>query len=137
MNEPPMLNGGTHEHRVVVAESNPRVRSALILVLSQQRVISVVGECATLENLVDYLAETRATLLLLDWSMAPPDADHLVRDIHARCPGIIIIALSARPELHRQTLCAGVEAFVSKVDAPSSLLTAVTDTITRREHTAC
>jgi hypothetical protein len=56
------LGGDSYRQRVVVAERNLRVRSALLLLLSQQPRICVVGEYSTANNLVERLIETHATI---------------------------------------------------------------------------
>jgi DNA-binding NarL/FixJ family response regulator len=119
MDDPAPHSGESDRQRVVVAERNPRVRSTLLLLLSQQPRICVVGEYSTANNLVERLIETRAMILLLDWALAGPNPKHLLRDLRARYLGLAIIALSVRPEPRRQTRCAGADAFVSKIDAPA------------------
>lgn len=115
--------------RVLLADDQAKVRSALSLLLGQEPGMDVVGETADMEHLMTQVKETRPDLILLDWELPGSTPNSLLQALRAFFPGVKVIALSGRPEARQAALAAGVDAFVSKGDPPERLLTAL--------HTCC
>ena len=114
--------------RVLLADDQPQVRSALRLLLEQDPEMNVVGEAANAEELFVQVQATRPDLLLLDWELPGlQPTNPLLPALRALCPRLSVIALSGRPEVYREALAAGADAFVSKGDPPERLLSAVND----------
>ena len=121
--------------RVLIADDQPQVRSALRLLLKQETDLAVVGEADDAERALELSAEQRPDLVLLDWELPDQRAggplnsagQRLLPALRACCPRLKVIALSGRPEARQAALDAGVDAFVSKGDPPERLLAAVDD----------
>ena len=113
--------------RLLLADDQAKVRSALRLVLGQQPGIQVLGEAADATALQRAIQATRPDLVLLDWELPGLDDQEPVAVLRSLCPGLKLIALSSRPEARRAALEAGVDAFVSKGDPPERLLAALSD----------
>jgi len=119
--------------RVLIADDQPQVRSALRLLLKQEPGLTVVGEAGDGELALALAAEAQPDLVLLDWELpdqgpsgASRTAQHrLLPALRERCPSLKVVALSGRPEARQAALDAGVDAFVSKGDPPERLLDAV------------
>jgi DNA-binding NarL/FixJ family response regulator len=111
--------------RVLLADDQAKVRSALRLLLEQQPDIEVLGEAVDTTGLLDWLKVTRPDLVLLDWEL-PDLTSEVLPVLRERHPSLRVIALSGRPEARQAALAAGVNAFVSKADPPEWLLAAVT-----------
>jgi len=112
--------------RVFLADDQPRVRSALRLLLEQDPQLSVVGEAAAAEGLLAQVRAAHPDLLLLDWELPGLQAANpLLPALRALYPRLSVIALSGRPEARRAALAARADAFVSKGDPPERLLAAV------------
>ena len=119
--------------RVLIADDQPQVRSALRLLLRQEPDVTVVGEADDVEQALALVDEQRPDLVLLDWELpdlrvvgpAKPAGDRLLPALRAHCPGARVIALSGRPEARQAALDAGADVFVSKGDPPERLLEAV------------
>jgi DNA-binding NarL/FixJ family response regulator len=111
-----------HEERVVVVDRIASVRSALFLMLSHQLDITIAGDRGTIDGLAEYLADVHATILLLDWTLVPSAPAELFQSLRTSCPGLVIIALSTRPEHHPESVQAGAHAFVCKGDETAHLL---------------
>jgi DNA-binding NarL/FixJ family response regulator len=109
--------------RVLLADDQTRVRSALRLLLEQEQGISVVGEAAEVENLLVQVEATQPDLVLLDWELPGLRTDDWLSTLRTLCPRLKVIALSGQPEARRAALAAGADAFVSKGDPPERLLT--------------
>lgn len=112
--------------RILLADSQAKVRFALRVLLARQQDLEVVGEAAGVDELLSRAAALCPDLVLLDWSMAAPLAAGLLLALRRDCPGLGIIVLSGRPEARDAALTAGADAFVSKGNPPEHLLAAIT-----------
>jgi DNA-binding NarL/FixJ family response regulator len=121
--------------RVLIADDQPQVRSALRLLLGQEPGVTVVGEAEDAEQALKLATGRQPDLVLLDWELpGRPAADasagtgqRLLPALRARRPCLKVVALSGRPEARRAALAAGADAFVSKGDPPEQLLAALDD----------
>jgi len=111
--------------RILLADSRAKVRFALRVLLERQPGFQVVGEVATPQDLPSQTASLHPDLVLLDWELARPSAADLLLALRRECPGLVVIALSGRPGLHREALAAGADDFVSKGQPPTLLLAAI------------
>jgi DNA-binding NarL/FixJ family response regulator len=111
--------------RVLLADDEPTLRSALRLLLEQDAALFVVGEAAESNAAQRQVGTWSPDLLLLDWELPGVGGAALVNNLHTTAPNLRIIALSSRPEARDAALSAGVHAFVSKGDPPEYLLTAI------------
>jgi DNA-binding NarL/FixJ family response regulator len=111
--------------RVLLADNQPQVRSALQILLKQEPGTSVVGEASEAEGLLTQIRATHPDLVLLDWELPGLPAIGSLSALRRVCPNLLVIALSGRPEVCQEALAAGVDAFVSKIDPPERLLAAL------------
>lgn len=111
-----------NQMRVVVADSDLRVRSALRILLRQEPKLTLVGESSDLPGLVAQVRELKPDLVLLDWELPgqPAAALLLAQTTLEYKPKVIVF--SARPDSKKVALAAGADAFVSKGDPPEALL---------------
>jgi DNA-binding NarL/FixJ family response regulator len=137
--------------RVLLADDQAQVRSALRLVLELEPGLKVVGEAAGAKELLTKAEATCPNLVLLDWELpglkaancSTKSGQSLLNALRERCPLLKVIALSGRPESRRMALTAGVDVFISKGEPPDQLLAAVSDfnrrhaESTRKEGEAC
>ena len=111
--------------RVLIADDQPQVCSALRLLLMQEPDIAIVGEAEDVEQALERVAVQRPDLVLLDWELPGQNGDSALIKLRTAQPELVVIALSGRPEARRAALAAGADAFVSKGDPPERLLTVV------------
>ena len=111
--------------RVLVADDEANVRSALRLLLEQEPIACLVSEAASAECLLHCTVTVQPDVVLLDWDLPGLHAPSLLPALRDACPWLTVIALSGRPEERVEALAAGADAFVSKVDAPEELQTAL------------
>jgi DNA-binding NarL/FixJ family response regulator len=112
--------------RILLADSQAKVRFALRVLLERQAGVEVVGEAASAEELLVCAAASCPDLVLLDWTVAGAVGVGLLRALRANCPGVEVIVLSGRPEARGAALAAGADGFVSKGNPPEHLLAAIT-----------
>lgn len=115
--------------RVLLADDQASLRSAVRLLLEQEPDIEVVGEAAEAGILLSIVGAVAPDLLLLDWELpgthAGNGSERLLQRLRSCCPHIAVIVLSGRPEAAARAMAAGADYFVSKAEPPDSLLTAV------------
>ena len=111
--------------RILLADDQAQVLSALRLLLEQESAFVVVGETGRAQDLLCQAELSQPDLVLLDWELPGSLATNLLPALRARCVKVKVVALSGRPEARREALAAGIDAFVSKGDPPEYLLTVV------------
>jgi DNA-binding NarL/FixJ family response regulator len=109
--------------RILVADDDAHVRSALRLLLEQEADMEIVGEARTVDELLAQLTETPACVVLIDWELPGLRRNgSAVSSLRAAMHGTRLIALSGRPEAHVEAQRAGVDGFVCKGDSPETLV---------------
>jgi DNA-binding NarL/FixJ family response regulator len=111
--------------RILLADSQSRVRFALSSLLEEQPGLTVVGEATDCKELLAYTEAACPDLALIDWDLPGMAGADLLAALHEICPGLHVIALSSRPEAEQEALAAGAWAFVSKAGPPEPLLAAI------------
>ncbi|HZW04349.1 MAG TPA: response regulator transcription factor [Anaerolineaceae bacterium] len=113
--------------RVLLADDQTEVRSALRLLLEQEAQVNIVGEAVDVSELLQQVWGVRPDAVLLDWELtrngiAPRTLISALRTLR---PNLKVIALSGRVEARQQALGAGADVFISKGAPPEHLLAAL------------
>jgi DNA-binding NarL/FixJ family response regulator len=111
--------------RILIADSQSKVRNALCVLLRHQPGLEIVGAAGSAVELLGQVEGTRPDLVLVHWRLEGATGKQLVKDLRARYPGLRLLVLSVRPESRQDALAAGADAFVSKMDQPEILLAAI------------
>jgi DNA-binding NarL/FixJ family response regulator len=122
--------------RLIIADDDVKVRSAMNLLLDQDRACwQVVSEVRDLDELYIAVEKNRPQLLLLDWEL--PNAcspkypsengmsSQRVKRLRKINPLMYIMALSSKPQSKGEAFFCGVDAFVAKTDPPEVFLEAL------------
>jgi DNA-binding NarL/FixJ family response regulator len=108
--------------KILLADDNPEVRSALRLLLEQEPVLAMVTEATDTQALLDCLRENCPMIILLDWELPGLHSSDFLMIVRSHCPETKVIALSSKYEAHQQALAARVDAFISKAEPPEQIL---------------
>jgi len=115
--------------RVLVADDQAWLRSAMRLLLEQDPELEIVGEAVEAKTLVVKATQLCPHLVLLDWELpglkGTGAGRQLLSELHLSCPHLRVIVLSGRPEAGQRARDAGADYFVSKADPPEVLLAAL------------
>ena len=111
--------------RVMVADDQPDVRSALRLLLEQALSLDVAAEARDASTLLSHLESASPDLLLLDWELPGAEPTALVAQLHARLPNLLVLVLSGRPETRQAATVAGAAGFIDKCEPAEVLVAAV------------
>ncbi len=110
--------------RILIADDQYDVRSALRLLLEHEGGMRVIGEVAEIRGLIELAPLICPDLVLLDWEL-PGSGGSTISLLRSHCPQLQVIVLSGRPEMREQALRAGADAFVCKGDSPEKLVTSL------------
>lgn len=112
--------------KVIVADDEARLRSALRLRLEHESGIRVVGEATNVGSLLAQAEAKLPDILLVDWELPGLTVAgaglQLLRTLRYWFPQLKVIALSSLPEAKEAALAARVDAFVSKAEPADQLV---------------
>jgi two-component system response regulator DesR len=112
--------------RILLADDQEKVRSALKLFIEQEGGFCVVGEAITASDLLHNIIRTNPQVVLLDWELPGlPDSPYKLNPLRLVAPDLKIIALSGVPEARKSALAEGADGFVSKSEPPENVLRAL------------
>jgi DNA-binding NarL/FixJ family response regulator len=111
--------------RILLADDNPEVRSALRLLLEQELIQVLVSEVSDTQGFVEYLEKDCPGVVLLDWELPGLPESKILMELLSPCSNMKVIALSSKFEARQAALAAGVDAFVSKAEPPEMILSAL------------
>jgi DNA-binding NarL/FixJ family response regulator len=121
--------------RILVADDQWDVCSALQLLLSHETGMLIVGQAQSAQELLTCLEQTSPDMVLLDWELpgldtprarahSSPDQVPLITiaNLQGQFPGVKFVALSCRLEARAEAMAGKIDAFISKVDPPEVVL---------------
>jgi len=104
--------------RVYVADSKPKERSALRLMLIDLK-MTVIGEAADWPTTLAQVPILHTDMLLVDWDLLPSVPSDALAGLRKVCPAALVIVLISHMNARQQAaLSAGADAFISKDETP-------------------
>ncbi|MDH6214749.1 response regulator transcription factor [Streptomyces pseudovenezuelae] len=121
--------------RLLIADDEDLLRSALVALLGLEEDLVVVAEAATTTDAVRLALEHRPDIAVLDLEMPPADGLFAAGEIRAALPTrIVLVTRHARPAVLRRALAAGVSGFVPKTTSAARLAEIVRDVAAGRRY---
>jgi len=120
--------------RILLADDQVHVRSALQILLKQEPNLYVVGEASDADSL---LAQARAVIpdmVLIDFELPGLKERNLISILHQEFPWMKIVALSSLLEKRALAVKSGVDAFASKIDPPEVLVALLQSFAVNQHH---
>lgn len=111
--------------RVLLADDEMNVRSALKLLLEQESGISVAGEVTNYAELALQVKNIIPDLVLLDWELPGELGREFLNTIRRDYPSTRVVVLSSQPDIKKRALSGGATAFVSKEEPPERLISVI------------
>ncbi len=106
--------------RILLADGNPMLRSALALLLETRLHAQVVGQVNSMESLLIEAAATQPDIVILDWELPGETGFERIEALRLAAPRARILITSARHEAGSQI--AGADGFICKFDPPEKML---------------
>lgn len=121
--------------RLLIADDEDLLRSALAALLALEQDLAVVAEAATSTDAVRLARERRPDIAVLDLEMPPTDGLRAAEEIRAELPTqIVLVTRHARPAVLRRALAAGVRGFVPKTTPAARLAEIIRDIAAGRRY---
>ena len=111
--------------RVLLADDEMNVRSALKLLLEQESGISVAGEVTNYAELTSQIKNIIPDLVLLDWELPGELGREFLNTMRREFPATRVVVLSSQPDIKKRALSGGAAAFVSKEEPPERLISII------------
>lgn len=108
--------------RILLADDNPGLRSALRLLLETRLKFELIVEARDMEHVLAQVEDARPDCILLDWELPGRPTRERIPILQILVPHLKVIAFSSRPEAKQEALAAGAEAFFSKNEPPIIIL---------------
>jgi DNA-binding NarL/FixJ family response regulator len=112
--------------RILLADDDSKVRSALRLILEQDPRTDGIFEVENTETLLAWSALNEVDLVLLDWYLLGlHQPAHVFSYLRQNAPQLKIVAMGADNQSRQIAIALGADAYISKSDPPEELLKAV------------
>jgi DNA-binding NarL/FixJ family response regulator len=122
--------------RILLADDNAELRSALRLLLETRLGLALMSEARDMEHVLAQVEDTRPDCVILDWELPGRPIRERISVLRALAPEMKLIVINTRPELQNQVLAEGADAFICKSDPPDKLLAALHQLCLENHHTA-
>jgi two-component system, NarL family, invasion response regulator UvrY len=114
--------------RILLADDDLKVRSALRLLLEQDTLTNTIEEVENTEKLIEWTAQGEADLVLLDWYLPGlHQPAHVFAYLRQNSPGLKIVAMGPDTQSRQIALALGADVFISKSDPPEELIKAINE----------
>lgn len=121
--------------RLLIADDEDLLRSALAALLALEDDLTVVAEASTSTEAVRLAREFRPDIAVLDLEMPPTDGLRAAEEIGAELPTrVVLVTRHARPAVLRRALLAGVRGFVPKTTPAARLAEILRDVAAGRRY---
>lgn len=122
--------------RILLADDEHLIRTALVQMLDLQDDLDVVAEAATGDEAVAMAVRHRVDVAVLDLQMPGPDGIAVAEQLARQLPtcGCVIVTSHGRPGHLKRALTAGVRGFLPKTTSAATLATVVRTVHTGGRH---
>ena len=108
--------------RILIADDNPAIRSALTLLLETRLNARIVGEADHMEILLADVSRLHPDIVILDWELPGLPEKSRVAALRMLHPALKVVVTSSRPEIAQQALAAQADSYVSKSEPPEKVV---------------
>lgn len=108
--------------RILLADDNPGLRSALRLLLETRLEFELIVEARDMEHVLAQVEDSRPDIIILDWELPGRPTRERVSVLRTLVPNLKVIAFSVRPESRQTAFAEGAETFISKNEPPTLIL---------------
>ncbi|MEN4011720.1 MAG: hypothetical protein AB1453_05190 [Chloroflexota bacterium] len=107
-------------NRILLADPNPALRSALALLIETRLDAQIVGQVSSLESLLREAAATDPGVIIVSLNLLGEPTQERIAALRRQAPLASILISSARPESVSRT--DGAAAFLCQADPPQTIL---------------
>ncbi len=113
--------------RIIIADDHEIVRAGLKQIIADDPELSVDGEAADGQELLEKLRKNRYDVVLLDMKMPGRSGLEILKQLKMEHPSLPVLVLSMHPEEQYavRTIRAGASGYITKETAPDRLVEAI------------
>ena len=111
--------------RILIADDNPAIRSALALLLETRLNVIIVGVTDQMELLLTDVARLQPDIVILDWELPGLPEKSRIAALRMLQPTLKVVVTSSRPEVSQQALTPQADSYVSKTQPPEQVVQAI------------
>ncbi len=120
-----VITMNTKRIRILLADDDPALRSALALILETRLNASVVGQSTSMESLLDNLQLDRPDMVILDSDLPGAPKRDRIRFLHTIFPGLKVVLIGPQPEVLGPMAARYADAYISKCEPPEQMVQAL------------
>ncbi|MBL8046774.1 MAG: response regulator [Anaerolineales bacterium] len=112
--------------RILLADADSNLRSALGLILETRLEAQIVGQATSMPELLQMMPQLQPDLVLMDWELSgkPLSPVGRVQTVRQMAPQVKVLIASIRPEVAALINAADADGFINKSDLPEAILAA-------------
>jgi DNA-binding NarL/FixJ family response regulator len=113
--------------RILLVDDHPMVRERLAEILGREEDLLVCGEAEDRHGALEAVERKRPGLVIVDLTLKNSDGLELIKDLHARCPKLLMLVVSMHDEslYAERVIRAGARGYITKQEATRRILQAV------------
>ena len=113
--------------RILLVDDHPMVRERLAEVINRETDLVVCAEAEDRHQAIEAISARQPGLVIVDITLKNSDGVELIKDIHSRWPGLLVLVVSMHDEslYAERVLRAGARGYITKQEATRSILQAI------------
>ena len=113
--------------RILLVDDHPMVRERLAEVINREPDLIVCAEAEDRHQAIETIRARHPKLVIVDITLKNSDGVELIKDIHSRWPGLLMLVVSMHDEslYAERVLRAGARGYITKQEATRSILQAI------------
>lgn len=120
--------------RVLIVDDHPMVRERLAEILNREPGLNVCAEAEDRHEAIQQIEAKAPELAIIDLTLRNSDGLELIKDIHTRWPGLLMLVVSMHDEslYAERVIRAGARGYITKQEATRDIVLAVRTVIAGR-----
>lgn len=113
--------------RILLVDDHPMVRERLAEVINREPDLVVCAEAEDRSQAIETIKARQPALVIVDITLRNSNGVELIKDIHSRWPGLLMLVVSMHDEslYAERVLRAGARGYITKQEATRSILRAI------------
>jgi DNA-binding NarL/FixJ family response regulator len=113
--------------RILLVDDHPLVRERLAEVINREPDLHVCAEAEDRHQALETIRDRDPQLVIVDITLKNSDGVELIKDIHSRWPGLLMLVVSMHDEslYAERVLRAGARGYITKQEATRNILRAI------------
>ena len=124
---PAKKNNPAAKKRLLIVDDHPMMRQGLAQLINNEPDLAVTWEADNAAQALEVVSHNQPDLVLADISLPDKNGLELIKDIHAVCPGALILVVSMHDEslYAERVLRAGGRGYIMKQEGGKKLMEAI------------